>query len=175
MLAAMVLEHESWNKLTSMESVPQQEAGVAWEHIEEASFDRVLSALLVSDVAWTWDSEAEKIAIVGFDEIDFRSSLEPSIDRLPFLPEKLTLAIMRFEHEQGMESWDDDLPGWYRLVESGYLKGVPKNPLSPDDVATKLILTDDPRISGSDVDPNETGWLYNTSHQFVYAAGLDSH
>ncbi len=65
--------------------------------------------------------------------------------------------------------------GWSELTRYGYLPRVPTNPLSPKSVATKIVVTDQPGVTGADVDPSRAGWVFNTSRGWggtMYAAGL---
>jgi hypothetical protein len=65
--------------------------------------------------------------------------------------------------------------GWSELTRDGFLRGVPTNPLSPRSVATKIVVTDQPGVTGADVDPGQAGWVFNTSEGWsgrIYAAGL---
>ncbi|MHC4826130.1 MAG: type II secretion system protein [Planctomycetota bacterium] len=65
--------------------------------------------------------------------------------------------------------------GWSELTGDGYLPRVPTNPLSPKSVATKIIVTDQPGLTGADFDPGDAGWVFNTSSGWsgrMYAAGL---
>ena len=83
----------------------------------------------------------------------------------------------------------DDLPdfaahGWDQLIDSGFLKEPPANPLSPEAVASTLIVVDTPEMTGFDVDPTEVGWIFSRDFfgnvdqgrdmgGVLYAAGYD--
>jgi hypothetical protein len=65
--------------------------------------------------------------------------------------------------------------GWSELTRDGYLPKVPTNPLSPKSVATRILVTDQPGVTGADIDPSQAGWLFNTTSGWagqMYAAGL---
>jgi hypothetical protein len=65
--------------------------------------------------------------------------------------------------------------GWSELTQGGYLHRVPVNPLSPKSVATRIIVTCQPGLTGADVDPSQAGWVFNTAGGWsgrMYAAGL---
>ncbi|MHC4764302.1 MAG: type II secretion system protein [Planctomycetota bacterium] len=65
--------------------------------------------------------------------------------------------------------------GWSELTQGGFLPRVPVNPHSPKSVATKIIVTCQPGVTGADVDPSQAGWVFNTTGGWggrMYAAGL---
>jgi hypothetical protein len=65
--------------------------------------------------------------------------------------------------------------GWSELTRYGYLRQEPRNPLSPKSVATKILVTDRPGVTGAHIDPSQTGWVFNTSSGWggmMYGAGV---
>ena len=63
--------------------------------------------------------------------------------------------------------------GWSELTGGGYLEREPRNPLSPEAVAARIIVVSTPGATGSSVDPSTAGWVFNTSAQWggrMYAA-----
>jgi hypothetical protein len=83
-------------------------------------------------------------------------------------------ACEMYEAENGQYP-DFASSGWSELTRYGYLPRVPMNPLSPKSVATRVLVTDQPGVTGVDIDPSQAGWVFNTDCGWggkMYAAGL---
>ncbi|MGH7244907.1 MAG: hypothetical protein ACREJD_15950 [Phycisphaerales bacterium] len=50
---------------------------------------------------------------------------------------------------------------------------LPVNPLSPDRAQTKIVEISRKGATGSEADPNEAGWVWNSADGKLFAAGSD--
>ncbi len=56
---------------------------------------------------------------------------------------------------------------WQDLIAQNYVKAPPRNPCSPPEVSTKIIVSK----SGKDLDPKTAGWGFDPEKGELYAAG----
>jgi hypothetical protein len=64
---------------------------------------------------------------------------------------------------------DSDAP-WAPLIQERLLRGVPANPFSPPDVATRIDVVRTPGKTGEIVNPKAAGWVWNSTDEILYAA-----
>ncbi|MHC4129359.1 MAG: hypothetical protein ACYTE6_13955 [Planctomycetota bacterium] len=83
--------------------------------------------------------------------------------------------------QQGKVPWQ---PGevartqWRPLVDNplgdyGYLQSSPSNPLSPPEVATRIVELTEAGDRGLDLDPAHAGWAWNSADHRCYMVGLE--
>ena len=75
---------------------------------------------------------------------------------------------------EGRHPWPDGQVGslqWAPLLGPEYLPQAPRNMLSPEPVASRLVEVMVPGADGTSVDPSSAGWVWNSADKQRYAAG----
>ncbi len=62
---------------------------------------------------------------------------------------------------------------WRPLVDNRYLQTEPRNPLSPPEVATRIVELTEAGDRGLDLDPAHAGWAWNSTDHLLYGVGLE--
>lgn len=87
----------------------------------------------------------------------------------------IRFAVAFYQIEHGYEYPDFAMNGWSELIDGSYLGKPPRNPLSPDDVATKLVVVDEVDVTLRDVPPEIAGWVWYSAQSLLLAAGFDEY
>ncbi len=59
------------------------------------------------------------------------------------------------------------------FVDNRYLQTEPRNPLSPPEVATRIVELTEAGDRGLDLDPAHAGWAWNSTDHLFYGVGLE--
>lgn len=88
----------------------------------------------------------------------------------------LRAACELYRAQEGDRYPDFESMGWQQLVDGSYIIETPRNVLSPDEAASKVLVVDKPGLTGADVDPAAAGWVWNRSSRFdgmLFATGCE--
>ena len=84
----------------------------------------------------------------------------PQVDRLLLRLDMVRAACEFYRVKNGNRYPDFDRESWTPLIQSGYLREPPRNPLSPGAAASKIVVVRESGITGAHVDPAQAGWVW---------------
>ena len=116
------------------------------------------------------DQERAALAIVKRDFKSFKRVF--LVETVRWQLTSVSFASARYRATHGGNYPDFAKGGWRELADGGYLDELPWNPLSPSDVATKLVVIDDPELTARDVDRLTAGWVWHSASSCLMAAGF---
>jgi hypothetical protein len=133
---------------------------------------------------WVWNSTDEILyaardsgAMHACRREDHRRTMREKVG--PYLDPRLELLRAQISLYQLYEHDDLWRPGevadeqWEPLIRAGYVSAPPQNPMSPPDLSTTIVEVPTPGTTGSAVDPQSAGWVWNSADDRLFAAGYD--
>ncbi|MEM7227366.1 MAG: hypothetical protein AAF432_00980 [Planctomycetota bacterium] len=89
--------------------------------------------------------------------------------RIDLLQTRAQIELFKLAN-QGQAPSFDSYP--WEVVREGFIDSVPTNPLSPTTVARRAVVLESPGLDGSDIDPRRAGWVWNSTDEQLYLAGM---
>ncbi|MBN8598733.1 MAG: hypothetical protein J0L78_13765 [Planctomycetes bacterium] len=105
----------------------------------------------------------------GLDEKPESTSVN---DRLAAELRRVRAAVTQYSESSRSLPWKPGQALTDQWNPFGFSK-LPANPLSPDRNQTKIIEVTRKGATGSEADPNEAGWVWNSADGKLFAAGSD--
>ncbi|MHC4218880.1 MAG: hypothetical protein ACYSU7_10550 [Planctomycetota bacterium] len=133
---------------------------------------------------WVWNS-TDEVLEVARDSAAIRACGREAKRRTireqvgPYLDPRLELIRAQITLYQLYESDDLWRPGevaseqWTPLIRGGYVTRTPQNPMSPDDLSSRIVEVTEGGALGSAIDPATAGWVWNSTDHKLFAAGYD--
>lgn len=105
--------------------------------------------------------------------IEERPATEASVnDRLAAELRRVRAAVSQYSQDSKSLPWRPGQALNDQWSPFGF-SHLPANPLSPDRSRTKIVEVTRKGATGSDADPNEAGWVWNSADEKLFAAGSD--
>jgi hypothetical protein len=105
----------------------------------------------------------------GIEEVTEAASVN---DRLAAELRRVRAAVTQYSQSSSSLPWKPGQVPTDQWNPFGFSK-LPVNPLSPDRNRTKIVEITRKGATGSEADPNEAGWVWNSADGKLFAAGSD--